>query len=395
MNILHLNDKLEISGGVEVYIDNVIQYLDSEGCNNIWIGVYDLGFNFTCKIKNGGRSDNLNLNEVLVIIKDIVKNENIDLIHVHSISNSELLRNCFKIAPVVRSMHDPRMFCPGQGKFWRKSEQHCNISFGLHCVYHAYSEGCMNRHPKRVIKALQNTSSEIIFAQENYEAIIVMSKYMLEESVKVGIPREKLFLNPYLTKVVESGNLCFPHSNELKRILFVGRLSKTKGVHYFIKTGIELLKHREDVVFDIVGDGQDQKIFQEMIPNNLKEKFQFLGWKTSEEIERILADSYLLIFSSIYPEAFGISGIEAMMQGKPVVGFDVGGVSTWLKNNQSGFLVPAKDYKQMAEKVVNLLADEKLYSRMCSEARNIALLEFSPKIHIGKLKKIYSDSLNK
>ena len=53
----------------------------------------------------------------------------------------------------------------------------------------------------------------------------------------------------------------------------------------------------------------------------------------------ILHKSYVVLFPSIYPEAFGISGIEAMMRAKPVVAFNVGGVSTWLEHNKTGILV--------------------------------------------------------
>lgn len=394
MNILHLNDKIEISGGVEVSINNIIYYLKGEGIGGIWMGIYKNKSGYTYKIKDGSSHDSaMAFNALIDAVKKVISSNKIDVIHVHSISNPQLLKACFELAPVVRSMHEPRMFCPGQGKFWRKSEKPCEIDFGLHCLVHAYSQACMNRHPKRVIKAMQNTSSEIKFSQEDYKAIFVMSQYMLDESVKVGIPRKKLHLNPYLTKVIESKDLCCPDTNGLKRILFVGRLSRTKGVHYFIKTGIEILKQRNDVIFDIVGDGHDKKMFQELIPNHLIEKFQFHGWKTSQEIEKILAKSYLMIFPSIYPEAFGISGIEAMMQGKPVVGFDVGGVSTWLKDNQTGFLVPLKDVDAMVKKVNLLLQDNALYLKMSKQSRDTALQEFSPRRHTAQLIKIYEGAM--
>jgi len=102
---------------------------------------------------------------------------------------------------------------------------------------------------------------------------------------------------------------------------------------------------------------------------------------------------YLLIFPSIYPEAFGISGIEAMMKGKPVVGFDVGGVSTWLKNEESGFLVPVKDLDSFLKKTIFLLDDTETYTQINKKARVLALSEFSADKHMNKLVDIYKNTL--
>ena len=181
----------------------------------------------------------------------------------------------------------------------------------------------------------------------------------------------------------------------MKTLLFIGRLSKTKGTHYFIELGLELLKKGYDIKFSIVGDGYDRAFFENMIPKSHKNKFAFHGWKNSDEIQVILNNSYLLVFPSIYPEAFGIVGIEALMRGLPVVGFDVGGVSTWLKDNENGFLVPVKNTVKLTERVELLLSDEELYKEMSFRARKIALEEFTPNKHIEKLLKLYNNILEK
>ena len=181
-------------------------------------------------------------------------------------------------------MRDPRMFCPGQGKFWRNSEKICDIPFGKHCVYHAYSQGCMNRHPKRVINSIYNTFKEIDFSKEMYKAIIVMSDYMYSESIKVGMPSKVLKVNPHLTNLIPTNKLIDTSNREVKHIIFIGRLSRTKGVHYFIKVGIALLEKGKKLIFDIVGDGHDRKIFQDMIPVALQKYFIFHGWQSKENV---------------------------------------------------------------------------------------------------------------
>ena len=175
--------------------------------------------------------------------------------------------------------------------------------------------------------------------------------------------------------------------------MFVGRLSKTKGVHYFIDAGLILLNKNINITIDIVGDGQDIDYFKSIVPKSFKEKIIFHGWKSRTDIHKMMSNCYLLVFPSIYPEAFGISGIEAMMRGKPVVGFDVGGVNTWLKDGETGFLVTSKDEERLALKIQTLITDTKLYNKFANNSRRLALEKFQPKFHLKKLKNIYNKLL--
>ena len=76
------------------------------------------------------------------------------------------------------------------------------------------------------------------------------------------------------------------------------------------------------VQFDIIGSGHDEKYFRSLIPHKYETKFIFHGWKDRSNKSNF-TKAYIMIFPSIYPEAFGLSGIEAMMNNKPVVGFNV------------------------------------------------------------------------
>ncbi|MDB4274066.1 glycosyltransferase family 4 protein [Algibacter sp.] len=395
MNILHINDKIENGGGVETNIQQLCELGIGYGLKTHWIGVYENNNKYHIK-QHPEKSELVNgvLSQIILCIQEFCNTKKIDIIHVHSISNPKLLEALFKLRPVVRSMRDPRMFCPGQGKFWRNSERICDKTFGLHCVFHTYKEGCCNRHPKRLLKAYKNVLFETTTANLNYSAIIVMSNYMLDEAVKAGFDADKIYLNPHLTPSVDSNELVLEQLGTKRSLLYVGRLSRTKGVHYMIDMGLTLLKKGFDIQIDIVGDGEDKEFFKSLIPVEFKESFIFHGWKSRGEVDKIMKACYLLIFPSIYPEAFGISGIEAMMRGKPVVGFDVGGVSTWLKNDQSGYLVPVKDIDGLTEKTILLLNDQNLYKKMGKASRAIALREFSAVKHMSKLLEIYKNILN-
>ena len=395
INILHINDKIEPSGGVETNIKQLCDLAPDYEMQMSWLGIYEGSSSFSIKVaaepKRGMHNEKLT--KCIEFISNFCENEAIDIVHVHSISNPKLLDELFKIRPVVRSMREPRMFCPGQGKFFRKSERVCDKPYGLHCFYHAYKEGCCNRHPKRLVKAYKNVYYETKKASSQYAAIFVMSNYMRDEALKVGFDKNKLILNPHLTPTVDQQQLVDTTNDDMKSLVYVGRLSKTKGVHYAIKSVTKLLDLGYKVQFDIVGSGHDENYFKSLVLEQYSSQFVFHGWQDREATDSILRKAHVVLFPSIYPEAFGISGIEAMMRGKPVVGFDVGGVSTWLKDQKTGFLVEQKNDLEMANKVAILIDNVALYKRLSANSRDIAVTEFSEKKHLNLLKLTYENIL--
>jgi len=90
----------------------------------------------------------------------------------------------------------------------------------------------------------------------------------------------------------------------------------------------------------------------------------------------------------------GLVGIEAMMQGKPVIAFDCGGVRDWLQHGKTGFLVPHLDIRQYAYCLDQLIMDDGLRQVMGVEAQECALERFTPDAHINGLLDIYTEVVN-
>src|SRR5689334_21576515 len=73
--------------------------------------------------------------------------------------------------------------------------------------------------------------------------------------------------------------------------------------------------------------------------------------------------------SSVWPEPFGMLGLEAMRYGLPVVGFDTGGIKEWVVDGRNGFLVPWMDRTAYAARVEELLGDKTLARQMGETGR--------------------------
>jgi len=134
MRIIHINDKLEVSGGVEVYLSNIVYSLRTSGLNTEWVAIK------VDRERVSIDSDNKSMmwEGCLATLKDSPLAGTDHVFHVHSLSEPSLLEGLFKLGPVVRKAGEPRMVCPGQGKFWTRSESVCSKPLGFHCFYHAY-----------------------------------------------------------------------------------------------------------------------------------------------------------------------------------------------------------------------------------------------------------------
>lgn len=393
MNVLHINDKVTISGGVEVYLSQLHQLLPQAGVGSHWIGItgaggqqYDVTQYWSTESHHYHDLDGLEKG-----LRTLIAKWDIELINLHSISDPPLIRRLAQMElPLVRTMHEPRMFCTGQGKYWRFSQSPCNRPHGLHCLFHAYQQGCAPRNPVNLWNAFQNTNFEIKEGNGIYQAIICMSDYMRQEALKVGYADAGLHLNPYFTESVTDSEA---PSEPSKRIFFAGRLIEHKGVHMLVDAVIPLLQRYPDLGIDIVGDTQLAYPQLDLAKDNAKQagvldNVVFHGWCDRTKTLSLLSQSILVVFPSLYPEAFGIVGIEAMMHGKPVVGFDVGGVGTWLSHEETGLLV-SPNRESLSTAIEKLILSPDLRERYGRNAKQIAMEKYLPEIHIGKLKQIY------
>ena len=391
MQILHINDKLEEAGGTETYIRDLIPNLQKQNIKTTLISMKLIRNILKIKSKvndlnwTGKIHDFHNSKFYQLVDKNTV-------LHVHNLQEPKIMNLLFKLGPVIRHLHTPSIFCPGKNKFWSTTEEPCPIKFSYKCIINAYTKKCCNRNPKSLINAFKNTYYEVNDARFKYSSIIVNSSFLYDEAIKAGYSKDKIALISYftdLTEVSEHSDIRYP------QITFAGRLSNTKGVQYLINAFLIIRKNIPDAKLNIIGRGHSEKNFYSQVDKHeFKNSIKFLGWANKSMMHTYLTKSSVLAFPSIYPEAFGIVGIEAMMRSLPVVAFDVGGVKDWLKDNESGLLVKAKDTKGFANAVIKILKDDKLRKQMGKRGREIAISKFSEKIHVIKLLKIYKNALS-
>jgi glycosyltransferase involved in cell wall biosynthesis len=377
--VLHLHDNIgqENGGGIEVYLKELMALLP----NHYWIGIrFSFPFLHLSEFQKEWNQKVI-LNKFSKILYQFVQNRGIKIIHLHGVFHLEILKRLPNKIPIIRSFHDLRFTCPGYGKYWYSTDQTCQSACGFSCYYLAFKEKCGSRNPWIISQNLRRIRLERKLMLNRYSKIIVMSGFVKYELQKLGIPDSKIIIVRYFSRFRPV--YPFKTKDPPYKILWVGRISKTKGISYFLELAKSVQnKFPNRFSFEIIGDGIDRKTldFSNVV---------YHGWQSKAQLLGHFRESFLLVFTSIYPEAFGLVGIEALSQGVPVLAFDVGGVKDWLKNGVNGFLFNKKNISSMERTVFYLSENPEKYIELCQSIFEKQRNKNSLTTHLNQLKYVY------
>lgn len=155
------------------------------------------------------------------------------------------------------------------------------------------------------------------------------------------------------------------------------RANQYKGIGVLIDA-LALLRDRGGPPVQAVycGDGPDLDRFRQAVQTRgLEASFHLLGER--DDVDRILPGTTIAVVPSTWQEAFGLSVVEAMAAGVPVVASRVGGIPEILRHGENGLLVPPGDPAALATSIARLLEDRALRETLAGRARRDALDRFS------------------
>jgi glycosyltransferase involved in cell wall biosynthesis len=263
--------------------------------------------------------------------------------------------------------------------------QPCDRKFGAMCLALYYPRRCGGLNPVTMWKMYQR-SAERNAQLPRYAAVLVASDHMRREYERHGVSPEKIHLTP-LPNPHEGAELTWSaQAASRSRLLFLGRLTKLKGTGRLLEAIPLAEKHLErPLQLTIAGDGPERQGLEELARRH-EVQAQFAGWVGSSQKLELIKQADLLAVPSLWPEPFGLVGIEAGAYGIPAVAFDVGGISDWLIPGLSGELAPGNPptAEGLADAITLALSEPSHYADLCRGAREIAA-RFTLAAHISKL----------
>jgi glycosyltransferase involved in cell wall biosynthesis len=161
--------------------------------------------------------------------------------------------------------------------------------------------------------------------------------------------------------------------SEPAHVLYAGRLSKEKGV-------LELVRATQGLPLVVLGDGPLRK----HVP-------QARGFVPRGELETEYARAAIVVCPS-RREGFGLTCLEAMAYGKPVVASAVGGLRDLVVDGQTGLLVPPRDPAALRAALERLIGDRELRLRLGAAARDRARERFSWERVVDATLQAYADA---
>lgn len=380
-------------GGTERYLRSLCDGLDRSGHRTVFVYAYQTPAAPATRpeylipgYSNFPSSEQSNWSAAF---QEILARESIDLVHLHGVWNPHAIRWLADRVPVVRSEHEHSLHCPAGSKYFLGTHTICDHSYGPRCLWDALWKGCNSRRPRR----LWNTYARVAAMRAVASCIsqfLVASSFMKDWFVRNGYPPDKITVLPYFTDLAESATSLAPRSFPAGAepiILFVGRVVHHKGWREFL-LALRDLKTRFLAVID--GDGPDLVAMKSLsIRLGLADRVQFAGWLSGEEHLSCFRRADIVVVPSVWPEPFGIVGIEAMSFGKPVVAFRVGGIPDWCKDGVTGLLAEPGDWRDLARKIQRLLDDPASGRELGANGRQRVLQCFTAKVHLERLQSVY------
>ena len=143
----------------------------------------------------------------------------------------------------------------------------------------------------------------------------------------------------------------------------------------------------------LIGDGPERMFVKQLVKDlRLDDDVQFLGEQDHLEPLFFCADVFLLPSEQ---ESFGLTALEAMACGVPVIASDVGGLPEVIRHGETGFLYPVGETASMARQAVELLNDQALFDRIKTQARERAVNLFPAVKIIPQYEAFYREVLGR
>ncbi len=280
--------------------------------------------------------------------KKIIKNERVDLIHVHyGLSYGIIGAILKKITkkPLVITLHGSGMYFGGiKGIF------------------------------KPIIKKILNSADVTIAVSE---AVQKEAKRFTEKEIQ--IIRNGIFIKN------------FENKEEENYILAVGRLAKMKGFEILIKSASD--KRLKNIKFVIIGEGPERQALGNLIKKLKLKNVKLVGALSHKKTKEFMSKCSLFVVPSLYGEGLPLVLIEAMACGKPMIGSNIRGIPEAIEDKKNGFLINPNNPLELSDKIYNLIKNKKERNKMGKESRKKVIGEFNLEKNIKQIEKIYEEVL--
>lgn len=386
MKILFVHNRYQQAGGEDNVVAAEARLLADHGHDvELWsVDNKDLPAGLTGKIKTALATSYSPASRALAQGK--LQSFKPDVVHVHNffpqISPSIYDACLDEGVPVVQTLHNYRLICPGA--MLMRNGKICE-----QCItgspYQAAWYGCYrgSKVGSLVVAHMVAQHRQQGTWQHKVNRFIALTDFAKGKFVEAGFPADK---------IVVKANFVYDPLAESPRInpatpgfaLFVGRISEEKGIKTLLKAWSTL---DDKTLLKVAGAGPLDDLLA------CKNNIEALGLQNSDEISHLMQQAAFLILPSEWYEGFPLVLVEAFAHGLPVLASNLGSMADIIKDGETGLLFTPGDADDLARKVKWLLNNPLKAQELGENARRTFLAKYTAEQNYAELMAIYEDAI--
>jgi len=390
MRILVANHHRQRAGGTEAYLDGLLPALDARGVGIAFLHEAPPGEN-AIGLPPGAPSlcvARMGLPEAIAAARRFAP----DLVFHNGVSDPRTLAALASLAPLVHFAHNYYGTCVS-GEKLRKwpAPVPCERRFGAACLLAYLPERCGGLSPVTMLRQYRIESARLDLLGRA-AAIVANSTYIRGEYVRHGFPPDRVFTaNLFVAPGPEPAPA--PDLSPACRLLYTGRMVSPKGGAMLLDA-LEPVARRLDrpVEVTFAGDGPERAGWRKRAAaiRDTRVTVRFEPWVSPAGLRRLAASHHVLVMPSLWPEPFGLVGLELGAIGLPTAAFASGGIPDWLTDGENGHLAPNDPPRPeaLAEAVARCFQSEPHYRRL-REGAAARAREFNADAHLDRLLPVF------
>ena len=297
-------------------------------------------------------------------VADELRREPPDVVVTASVFDTAVLDAVRANAPRwIARVHDHRAFCPTGDRVFPQFEAPCTAAMGGACRGATLVRGCVHGpRPSSFHRIGQREAVRDRLARA--DGVLVSSEHMRATCAANGIDAARIAITP--PPLPDAAYAPNPARRPPARtLLFASRLTPRKGLRSLLGALAQLSQaDRPRLVVAGFGDAEERDAQAQAERDGIAVTWR--GHLTATELRAAIDDADAVAVPSLWPEPFGLVGIEAQARGRPAVAYRVGGIGDWIAG--AGIAVRRGDERALAS-AIGAVLDEPVWSALAATAR--------------------------
>lgn len=343
MRVLLITQHFRIHGGSDVIVHHTHRLLEEAGHEVYLFAARDAGTPDDGIFPSADHFDNprpatiwkfLYSSEARTRLDAFLEAHPVDVAHLHihygKLTSSILEPLHRRGIPIVQHLHEYRSFCSVYtAQRNGKSCTDCRVGYYLPGLRYRCNRGSLLRS---ALSTVEMYVADWFGAKSAVTRFITVSDFQRRVLISQGMPADRIstIYNPvdpmfFSVKSALDGG-----------VIYFGRLEEYKGVFDILT----LAEHLPNISFVLIGTGRAEPALRTRIAANNLDNVTLTGALSREELLPYLKHAKVAMVPSRWNETFGLTAVEAMAAGVPVIVSDMGGLPEVVDSGKTGYVVP-------------------------------------------------------